>query len=301
MLVRILSASIAFLASGASAAATLYDPQVAYTQEAARNFNLILANADGSRAVKVATYKGYIHRVDFAPGGGRLAYATPAGITVLDYQASDTGIVVTQSRLLVANPTPALRAEQPDFSPDGTRLVFRLTTSPQTIRVVDATTGAIQFDYSCSACEEPRWLRAELGNAFAFLRWNYSDPTQNRREAWTALVNADGSVTSAPVLDIATSSFSNVEFLDVAHTRNTLLMSVNYPTTMRTVELDFMTGAITDRGTTWRPHFSADDSRIVGLSPHAAKGDYVISTAVATGLETRLSAKGSFGTVDARP
>jgi dipeptidyl aminopeptidase/acylaminoacyl peptidase len=298
---RAIAALFTVLASGAVAGQTLYDPQVAYTQEAARNFNLMLANADGSRAVKVATYKGYIHRVDFAPGGGRLAYASPEGIRVLDYVASNTGIVVTQSRLLVGNTTPGVYAEKPDFSPDGTRIIFRLGTSPSTIRAIDATTGAVQFDFSCYLCEDPRWLRAELGNAFAFLRWNQSIPNQPAREAWIAFVNADGSITAAPVLDFATSPFKGVEDFDVAHTRNALLLSVNYATTMRAVEVDLLTGAITDRGTTWRMHFSSDDSRIVGLSPHSAKGDYVISTSVATGLETRLSTKGTFGVVDTRP
>lgn len=298
---RAIATLFTVLASGAVAGQTLYDPQVAYTQEAARNFNLMLANADGSRAVKVATYKGWIHRVDFAPGGGRLAYATLEGIRVLDYVASNTGIVVTQSRLLFANPASGPRAEQPDYSPDGTQLIFRLGTSPQTIRAIDATTGAVQFDFPCYLCEEPRWLRAELGTAFAYLRWNQSVPNQSVREAWTALVNADGSITTAPVLDFATSPFKGIENFDVARTRNALLLQANYPTTIRAIEVDLLTGAITDRGTTWRMHFSADDSRIVGLTPHAAKGDYVISTAVATGLETRLTAKGTFGVVDTRP
>jgi hypothetical protein len=296
---RAIATLFTVLASGVAAGQALYDPQVAYTQESAKNYNLMLANADGSHAVKVATYKGYIHRVDFAPGGGRLAYGTLEGIRVLDYVASNTGIVVTQSRLLVSNPTPGVRAEQPDFSPDGTQLIFRLGTSPQTIRAIDSTTGAVKFDYACYLCEEPRWLRAELGTAFAFLRWNQGVP--NVREAWVAFVNADGSITAGPVLDPATSPFSGIENFDVARTRNSLLLSVNYPTTMRTVEVDLQTGAITDRGTTWRMHFSADDSRIVGLTPHEAKGDYVISTTVATGLESRLSAKGSFGVVDTRP
>jgi hypothetical protein len=298
---RTAATMFAILASGAVAGQALYNPRIAYTQEAGKSFNLMLANADGSRAVQVASYKGYIHRVDFAPGGGRLAYATPEGIRVLDYTASNTGIVVTQSRLLVANPANGPRAEQPDFSPDGTKLIFRFGVSPQVMRAIDATSGAVLFDVPCYLCEEPRWLRAELGNAFAFLRWHQIAPNKTVREVWTTLVNADGSVTSAPVLDYTQAPYGGIENFDVARSRNTLLMSVGYPTTIRCIEVDLLTGAVTDRGTSWRMHFNEDDSRIVGLTPHAAKGDYVISTTVPGGVETRLTVKGTFGVVDARP
>ena len=73
-MLRIAFAASALLAAGSAGAATLYDPQVAYTVVSGTSTNLMLANADGTRAVKVASYRGLLTGLDFAPGGGRIAY-----------------------------------------------------------------------------------------------------------------------------------------------------------------------------------------------------------------------------------
>lgn len=287
-----------------------YDPKVAYTKVSGSSQELYLANADGTRAVRVATvgrdpygFPGNIHGLDFAPGGGRIAYTDATGLTVLTYTASSSGIKVDRRDLLV----PGRDVYKPDFSPDGTRIIFHTpsnSTTPNSVRVVTVPGGVEVLSYPCSHCSEPRWLRSELGDAFSFRRWNHSGPSPIP-EIWTALVEQDGTVTAGLVLSAANQAFGGIEDFDVAHTRDALLVTVNNPTGLQFIEFDLGSdnfGAITDKGGPGRRgHYFADDSRILFISPHLASGDFVSSLDPATGLITRLTKKGSYGTADARP
>jgi hypothetical protein len=296
-MLRIAFAASALLAAGSAGAATLYDPQVAYTVVSGTSTNLMLANADGSRAVKVASYRGLLTGLDFAPGGGRIAYLDGQGIKVLAYTASDTGITVTGVQTLAAAAS-GVGFSAPDFSPDGTRIAYIKSTStvPQAVRVVAASTGAELASFTCSPCDNVRWLRAGPGDGFAYIHY-----VNAKAEIWTALVNGDGSVTAGPVLTTAGQAFGAIGEFDVAHTRDALVFVAAYATGSRQVEFDLYSQALTDRGAGERPHFSSDDSAIVGRSPHSSSGDYVVSTDVATGLQTRLTKKGNYGATDARP
>lgn len=296
-----LATLLALLSCATAGAATLYDPQVAYVQTSGGSSNLMVANADGSRAVKVAGVRGGIFAVDFAPGGGRLAYLDAQGLKVLSYVASNTGVTVTGTVTLV-NAGTGIGIDAPDFSPDGTRLAYvhSTNTMPQAVRVVSATDGALLLSHPCSPCAVARWLRPSLGDAFAYLHYDASGPAVIH-EIWTATIHGDGSVTAGPVLSTATGAIRAINGLDAARGRDALLVEANYATGARLVELDLATFALTDRGVGERAHFSADDSRIVSRTPHSASGDYVVSRVVATGIETRLTKKGSFGPIDARP
>jgi hypothetical protein len=297
---RDLTALLALLLAGLLATASVsaqsaYDPQVAYTQEAGRTFHLYLANADGSHAVRVASVTGPIAGVDFAPGGGRIAFADQQGLKVLSYVASNAGIAVTGIQTLVSG-----RHGGPDFSPDGTRLLY-YSCSPCGFRVVPASGGAPQLIFQ-STGDWPHWLRAELGDAFAFMK-AVAGPVVHY-EIWTVLINGDGTVTAGPVLSTATQAFGAIEDFDIAHTRNALLLSVGYPTVNRMIDFDLGTGAITNHGVPgFRVHYSADDSRIVFRTlPGAKGGEYIDSLNIATGVVSHLTArKGSYGVTDARP
>jgi hypothetical protein len=294
--------AITLLAAGSAGAATLYDPQVAYTVVSGASTNLMLANADGTRAVKVASYRGLLTAVDFAPGGGRVAYLDGQGIKVLSYVASNTGITVT-GVVTVAPASSGVSPDAPDFSPDGTRLAYVQTSNstPQAVRIVSAATGAVLQSFACSPCTDARWLPAGVGDAVAYLHYIGGSPTTSW-ELWTALLNADGSVTAGPVLSTTTQAFSTMQELDVARTRNTVIFQAGYPTGPRVVEFDLATLELTDRGVGNRAHFNGDDSRIVSITPHSSAGDYVVSTDVATGVQLRITPKkGSYGTTDARP
>jgi hypothetical protein len=189
----------------------------------------------------------------------------------------------------------------PDFSPDGSRIIYR-DSDVGRIRAIPSA-GGTPVDLYDGPCGRPRWLRAELGNAFACYSTRYV-PGTSYFEIWVVLLDgADQVVSAGPVLSTETQAFKNFTDFDVAHTRNSVVITVSYPTTMRTIEFNLETGAITDRGALGQMvHFSADDSRLVGTSPHRASGDFIDSADVASGLVTHLTKKGNWSnTTDARP
>jgi hypothetical protein len=294
-------ATLCLLAAGSAGAQTLYDPRVAYTVASGSSTHLMLANADGTRAVKVASYRGLLTGADFAPGGGRVAYLDGQGIKVLSYVASNSGVTVT-GVVTLATSGNGIGLDTPDFSPDGTRLAYvRSTpTSPQAVQVVSAASGALLQSIPCSPCTSVRWLPHGVGDGLAWLHYVGGSPTSSW-ELWTALLEADGSVTAGPVLSTTTQPFDTLAELDVARTRNAVLFIAGYPTGPRVVELDLYTLEQTDRGVGSRPHFNGDDSAIVSVTPHSAAGDYVVSTNVATGVQLRLTKKGAYGWAEARP
>lgn len=301
-MLRTLIFALAALAASTSLAqtSTTYDPKIAYTQLSSRTCSVYVANADGSRAWRLGTAVGNIIGVDFAPGGGRVAFSDSQGLKVISYTAGNSGIQVTGVQLAVntINGQPG----RPDFSPDGTRIMYQTSsnTAPNTIRVVTVPGGAEVFSYSCYACSEPRWLRSDLGDAFSFRRYDFSGPSPIP-EIWTALVNADGTVTAGPALSAANQAFKGIEDFDVARTRNALLVTANYPTTIRLVEFNLVSGAITDKGGPGtRGHYFADDSWIV-YREQVKGGYYINSLDATTGLSTRLTPKGNYGFIDARP
>ncbi len=294
---RIFAFTIAFLASMTTLAQTSYDPKIAYTQAASgKSTYLYIANSDGSRAVRVATSSN-INSVDFAPGGGRLAFSDNQGIKLLRYTASNSGITVTSLQTLVAGSF----LSSPDFSSDGNRIIY--TDALQVVRAVTASVGSTPVILYSGGCVTARWLRSvDFGNAFACMKWITAPNTQEVDEIWTVLLNANDTVASAgPVLSTAGQQFRLISEFDVARTRNAFLLVVSYPTTVAIVDFDIVSGAVTNKGSGERVHYSADDSRIIFRSPHLAAGDYVSSLDPATGLITRLTKKGSFNATDARP
>jgi hypothetical protein len=298
-MLRTLLATSVLAAAGSAGAATLYDPQVAYVQVAGNGSqSLYVANADGTRAVKVASGSGNIGTVDFRPGGGRIVFSDAQGIKAFNYTASNSGVAVGPMQVLVPG---TYNKNSPDFSPDGTRIIYRDADLGR-VRAIPAAGGA-PVDLYAGECGRTRWLRAEVGNAFACYSTRYV-PGTSYQEIWVVLLDAADQVVSAGlVLSTETQAFKNFTDFDVARTRNSLVLTVSYPTTMRTIEFDLETGAITDRGALGqRVHFSADDSRLVGTSPHRASGDYIDSADVASGLVTHLTKKGNWSnTTDARP
>lgn len=247
---RILALVLTLLASAAAWGQTTYDPKLAYVLTSGRSANLYLANADGTRAVRVATGVGNINGIDFAPGGGRIAFSDKAGIKVLSYVASNTGITVTGVQLVVAAVDNFLPA-RPDFSPDGNRLVYHAANSsmgPNAFHVVALPSAVNLWSFACYGCDEPRWLRAEVGDAIAFLRWNSSVPNTPTREVWTALINPDGSSTAAMALTVATQEFKQISWFDIAHTRNALLLSAGGTPNPRMIEFDYLNGTLTNKG-----------------------------------------------------
>lgn len=299
---RLFVFTFSLMAATAAWGQTTYDPKIAYTQLSGKTTYVYVANADGTGAWRLVPGVNGVSGVDFAPGGGRIAFSDSQGLKVVTYTAGNTGIQVNGVQLLVnlVNGRPG----PPDFSPDGTRIIYQTSskTSPNTIRAVTVPGGVEVLSYPCYLCSEPRWLRSELGDAFAFRRWDFSGPSLIP-EIWTALVEQDGTVTAGLVLSAANQAFGGIEDFDVARTRDALLVTANYPTAVRFVEFDMGAdfGAITDKGGSgYRGHYSADDARIIYREQ--VKGGYFINSLdPATGVSKRLTAKGNYGFIDARP
>ena len=296
---RSIACAIALAFSSASLAQTAYDPQVAYTQVSGNTQYLYVANADGSHAVRVATASNGFIGIDFAPGGGQLAFVDRQGLKLLKFSASNAGVQVLSQQTLVgvANGQPG----PPDFSPDGTRILY--SAMPNTTYAVSVSGGAPVPLCACAG-SNPRWLRSEVGTAFAYMKMVPHGPNVPvDYEIWTALVSSDGTVSTGPVVSTSTQAFKAMEDFDVARTRNSLLITANYPTTIRFLELDLVTGTLRDiAGPGFRGHFSANDSRIVFRNlPYPGSPDLIQSLELATGRLSPLTKKGNYGLVDARP
>ena len=305
-MLRTLTFALAMLAVPAALAqtSTTYDPKIAYTQISGQTNYLYLANADGSRAVRVATATGDINGVDFAPGGGRIAFSDRAGLKVVSYTASNTSITVNSVVTLVG-----ARVAPPDFSDDGNRILYyqsATTVEPSGFRAVPAAGGTPVLLFQDTSGGQGRWLRsAVMGNAFAFLKVVGHGPNVPvDYEIWTVLLDGNDTVISAgSSVSTASQAFKAIEDFDISRTRNSLLITANYPSTVSIVEFDLASGVVTDKGVSgFRAHYSADDSRIIFRNlPYLGSADYVNSFDLNTGYTTRLTKKGSYGVTDARP
>lgn len=289
------------LSTAIASAATAYDPTVAYVQLSGNAANLYVANADGSHAVRVATGYKSINGLDFAPGGGRIAFTDRQGLKVVTYTASNSGITVNSTVQLSSGIFGS-----PDFSSDGTRILYYQGTAPVGFRAIPASGGASVFLHTGSGLGVGRWLRpVDLGNAFAFLNAVPHGPNVPvDYEIWTVLLDANDQVINAgPVLSTATQAFKSIEQIDIAHTRNALLIAADYPTVIDMVDFDLEANAVTDTGVQgFQMHYSADDSHIVFKNINdLGSPDYVNSLDLGTGVVTHLTKKGSFGVTDARP
>jgi hypothetical protein len=282
--------------AGEAAAQSAYDPAISYTQAQGRTTYLYVANADGSHAVRIASSNGNINGADFAPGGGRIAYTGSDGLRVVSYTASNAGVVVTGTTTLVTGTvSPA------DFSADGTRLLY---TQNSSIRAVPAAGGASVQLYSALNLGIARWLRpADMGNAFAFLAavpHGANQPVDY--ELRVVMLDGTDQVTGvATVLSTTTQAFKGIEDFDVARTRNALLLTANFPTTMRFLDYDLGTAQLVDRGGGGsRCHYDASDGAIV-YREAVKGGSYVDRLDLVTGVLSHLTAKGDFNGIDARP
>lgn len=282
-------------------AQSAYDPVVAYTQPQGKSTQLYLANADGSHAVPVASVSKNIVGIDFAPGGGRIAFSDSEGLKLLDYSASISGITVSGTQVLVSG-----RTARPDFSSDGSRILY--TNTGNEFFAVSAAGGTPVFLYRESGLSSPRWLRSgALGNGFAAMK-PYSQDSVTNHQIRVVLLDGDDNVTSVTTVpETADQEFGAIEDFDTARTRDGFLLSVGYrlgyPITNNMVELDLLNRVVTPvAGEGHRAHYSADDTRIIFRNrPARRTPDHVYSVEVATGNITRLTNKGTFQDTDAAP
>ncbi len=303
---RILAFALALLA-GTSAWAQSYDPRLAYALASGKSYYVYVANRDGTHAVRLYADDANISGVDFAPGGGRIVVGDRAGVKVLAYTASSSGVHLDS----VTSLDGGAAAGPPDFSDDGARILYFRSSQlsdPSKVPgfwVVAATGGTPKLVYPGSALDAVRWLRsADLGSAFAYLKTVPHGPNVPvDYEIWTVLLDAQDNVSSAgPTLSTADHAFKYIEDFDIAHTRNSLLVTVSDAVGRSLIDFDVPTRAITVRSHAliFRCHYSDDDSWF-GAKEEVKGGFFIDAVDSATGAQTRVIAKANYGAFDVRP
>lgn len=294
---------IALLALGlaSSIEAQTFDPKVAYTRAGGNSTSLVLANEDGSGAVSVYTSKKALGPIDFRPGGGQIAFAEQGFLKVLNYTPTATGVSVGSVVSLQTTDT------RPDYSPDGSSLIYVASSIyGKEIRKIPAAGGTPQtliygdLGYAFTPLDLA-WMRD--GYRFVYLNNPYPGTTYEIR--LVTLGPDRSSVVSDNVLLSTDSSglgFGNIWGLDTARTRDSVLFTAGYPAgspvPVRTLEVNLADNSVSYYPAMFSGRFSADDSRILNIDINRS---YLQSYVIATGQTTRLTKRGSFGWVDARP
>ena len=328
------TATTIFLLVATSAAwAQAYSPKIAYTGFASNAGNLYLANADGSNsAIVYKANKVRLGAIDLAPANaaapsaGRVAFVESGILKVLGYTVSASGIHVTAVTTLDATGAPYQGAGDPDFSPDGSQLLYTRAefsvlfqgVVPTEVRLIPATGGTsallVRKADTSLYITHPRWLRAEAGMGPAFV-YMLGRPTAqpSTMDVRLAFLDAGNAVVEPPttLFNLSSPGFpgQGVEDMDVARTRNGLLLSVNLSSSTgggsTFVEYDIDAGSFVTRATgeRWRGHFSAGDARIISVDRGKGYGPgaYVWSQDVATGLVKAIAKKGAYDYTDAQP
>jgi Tol biopolymer transport system component len=281
------------LVVGLGARAQAYDPAVSYTTLAGNSSVIVLTNQDGSKPVTVFSSKRALSGVNFAPGGGRIAFSEQGVLRLLTYSASNSGVSVSSVLTLDSSPGGAAA---PDFSPDGSRVLYvgNVFGTPE-IRVIPSTGGAYTVVLpNMSGVRRVAWLRS--GTSFVYLRQFQSDLRVEVRRV--DLDPFDGVIGDSGVLTTDDGLFREIADIDSARTRNAMLVVLNYPTDIRIVELNFDTAQFTDLLSGSLARYTSSDGRIVYRE---RSGNYLSRYDLASGTSIRLTKRGGYASIDARP
>ena len=283
MIVTLLAAA----ASGAEAGG----PEIAYVKAAGSSPELYLVNADGTSLTKLYTAprKTNLSSLDLKPGGNEVAFMEGLKVKIQKFQ--DNG--QTNG---VASSIPALPcsiSQSPDYHPsgDGT-LVFIAACGfgnfqVMTYRSGDAGPAAL---FTVSASNRIRWSRS--GD------YLYYDEAVSPTSAEMRLKRRN--VATGAVTDFG--AIRDLNSFDVTRTGDRLVFGP--PIAPRL--LDFATMNDVSQATALCEghdiHFSPADTQSVYLTPHSAKGDYIlIKSSNCSGSPFSLTGKGSWGMKDWRP
>jgi hypothetical protein len=253
-----LSASVSFAGKPAPAQpppppATNYVPAIAYSSHSGKTSTLFLANQDGSNAISVYSSSKNITEIDLAPGGGKIAFSESGALKVLSYTASPSAVVVTGIVQLDVN------AASPDFSLDGSKIVYQgASLTGSEVRIISSS-GGVPHSVLPGAVFSTIYLHSN--NRIAYFKRN---PVGGAYELYVVDLDAnDNVVSSSIVLSTSSQVFKAMEDIDSARTKDSILITANYPTSIRLIELDLSTNTLIDRVAGFRGHFSSDDSKII--------------------------------------
>lgn len=314
----------ALFSAAAACWAQGYDPKIAFTSYQGNADNLYLANEDGSNPVSIyRANKVRLDAIDMAPvnvatpGAGRIAFSQSGVLKILTYQVSAGGITATGLTTLDAAGAPYEGANDPDFSPDGSKILYTRKTGgiPTEIRLIPAAGGTPKVLWTAASAasqyiKQPRWLDA---SEFAFIRGGglaYSTDVQ-----LASLDASDNVVSPTTTLFTSADSFfssnglGGFEDFDVARTRASLLITVtagagNYRAFVEYNRLDgSFLRRVSDNG--WRGHFTSSDAYILYLHGSTRTFnvyDYVYRFDTNPPNNTiQLTSKSQFGYADSRP
>jgi hypothetical protein len=270
---------------------------VAYTKMSGTTLYIYLAKEDGSQAVPIYSSKKSIAHIKLAPGGGKLAFIEDLDLKVLTYTVAGTKVTVNTPSTLDTS-----GAQSPDFSPDGTKILYVGGTRTRSdIRLINATGGSHTTLLSPTAGIaqiEVAWLPP--GSSFSLVHVQHAlVPFQYELRA--ASLDASNTFTAGPLL-MSTgpgADFSEISYIDGARTKpNSILVTLNLPHGIHIVEYDITNMfARLEHVAGRRGAFSRDDTKIFFLD----RSEFVMSHQIGTGSSSRLTKRGSYGWVDPRP
>ena len=128
---RLFALMLAVYASSAALAQTAFDPKIAYTSYEGNADNLYVANSDGSnRFIVYKVGKVRLGAIDMAPvdaadpGLRKIAFTQSGVLKMVRFRVFAAGPSVLDVTSLDAVGAPYQGAILPDFSPDGSKLVY---------------------------------------------------------------------------------------------------------------------------------------------------------------------------------
>lgn len=279
------------LAVGDASAAEAGGPEIAYVKAAGSSHELYLVNSDGSSLTRLYTgaRKTSLSTLDLKPGGNELAFME--GLRVKIQKFHDNGQANG-----VASAIPSLPCnitQSPDYHPSGDgKLVFIAACgfgnfSVMTYKSGDAAPATL---FTVSASNRIRWSRT--GD------YLYYDEAVSPTSAEMRLKRRN--VATGAVTDFGT--IRDLNTFDVTRTGDRLA----FGSPLAPKLLDFTTMSDASQATALCEgndiHFSPADTQIVHLTPHSAKGDYIlIKSSNCSGSPFSLTGKGSWGMKDWRP
>ena len=320
-----LALALAAVADAAPPGPTNYNPRIAWTAIEGKGQTIYLANADGSAKFAVyKTNKTSLYGLDLA--NGRVAFVEQGVLKVLHYTVTSGGIVASAPVTLDATGAPDQGARTPDFSPDGSYVLYgRWVQDPvgggggeREIRVIPSN-GSAPPKVLLTAADLPdtrhigamRWVS---GSEFMFNR-------EGGSPWWMSMMlgSLDANMDlTAPPLTLFTNTdpgwtavgVNGWEDFDISRTGPSVLVSANAPSgnLHSFVQYDYINHTFTKRFSTygWRGHFQAGDASVV--YSNLGSGGIVWGNAVyrwdaATNKAASISGKAgqTIGYVDAIP